>query len=58
MMDKFGPAISSAAVEKRETALQSLVKRGCATMTRNSKGQIKYAITREGTRVLEEEVAS
>lgn len=49
MMEKFGPAISSSAVEKRELALQELVKVGYATMTRNSKGQIFYAITNEGT---------
>lgn len=54
MMIKFGPAISSAKVEKRETALQELVMAGYATMTRNDLGQIKYAITREGRAFLDE----
>lgn len=54
MMRKFGPAISSASVEKREETLQELVKSGYATMIRNDAGQIKYALTIEGSLYLEE----
>lgn len=53
MIEKFGPAISSVTVEKREEALQSLVMQGCATMTRNDQGQMYYIITNEGTSYLE-----
>lgn len=57
MLEKFGPALSSSAVIKRESALQELVKCGCATMTRSAAGQMSYVITREGCKYLESKVS-